>query len=244
MLGRSRRRVGAVVTVLALVGSIAVAAPATAMDVPSAPQNLVVTAGPKVGQMVLDWDAAAVGGPLVRYKIGIAADGGAFAAPIVTPNSNTKATVNCAGVVSCDYRVAAVNAAGTGPNSSVTTGTWSVPSAPNVTKVSAGPGANQLTVAWKAPKSTGGQAISAYLYDVQVNSAGSWSGPFVIAGASPGALNQSAPLSCASSARTGCTRRTTSVRVWSATRGRVCTCFRELLRSAVCSRGPRLVPRR
>ena len=56
------------------------------------------------------------------------------------------------------------------------------PSAPKVNSVKGGPDANEMTVSWTPPKSVGGRAVTGYLYDVQVDSAGPWSGPFTING--------------------------------------------------------------
>ncbi|HEY5012883.1 MAG TPA: hypothetical protein VIK61_09285, partial [Acidimicrobiia bacterium] len=207
MQARFRRRRGAIFTSVALIGSFVFAAPATAVDLPSAPVNVAVTAGPKVGQMVLTWSPPATGG-LVKYLVSIAADGGAFGSPINTNKSTLKATEVCSGVSGCDFRVSAYNAAGTGPPSAVTTGTWAAPSAPTVSKVSGGPGANQMTVQWNAPKNNGGHAVTGFSYEVEVNGSNTWTGPFAIAGANPTGTIQSARLACSSSSGTGgCTYR-------------------------------------
>ena len=96
-----------------------------------------------------------------------------------------KVIIPCAGVTSCDFRVYASNSAGTSPPSTVATGTWVVPGKPTIGVITAGPAVGEMSMTVRAPSTNGGKAITGYLYDVQVDSAGAWSGPFALSNSSP-----------------------------------------------------------
>ena len=67
------------------------------------------------------------------------------------------------------FKVAAINAIGTGANSaaSASVTTFSVPGAPTIGTVTAG--SKSATVRWTAPSSTGGSAITGYVVTPYVN---------------------------------------------------------------------------
>lgn len=134
-------------------------ADAPAPDAPTAPTNVVATAGD--AQAVVRWTAPASpgGSPIASYRV-TAAPGG----PVVTVAAPaTQATVpGLTNGTPYTFTVAATNATATSPSSAPSaavtpTGPATVPGAP--TGVSATAGDGQATVRWTAPASTGGSAI-------------------------------------------------------------------------------------
>ena len=87
--------------------------------------------------------------------------------------------------------------AGRGPGSAIATGTWSRPAAPAIKSVTAGPAVGRMTVSINSPANTGGKTILGYLYDYQVNGAGSWVGPYAVP------TLPTAPLVCTSTSPSG-----------------------------------------
>ncbi len=210
MIGLTRtRRASALVGVLALigglVGAVAVESPAFAAKVPGPPVSVVSQAGPAVGVMSLTWAQPTnlATSAKITYYIATATDNGAFGAP-VSVGILKKATMPCSGVVKCSFRVYAhTNLGGTGAASATVVQPWTAPSSPVIVNGGGGPGVNAMTLSWLFPTSTGGRAVTGYLYDVQVNSTGSWLGPFVVSG-----TPLSAALPCASTlASGGCSYR-------------------------------------
>ncbi|MEP6623421.1 MAG: fibronectin type III domain-containing protein, partial [Acidimicrobiia bacterium] len=183
---------------LAFATLVASSAPASALEVPTAPRSAAAIGGRTTGNMTVTWLApTSLGGAgSVRYWVETAVDGGAFG-PKVDVATARKKLLPCAGVNSCDFRVYAKNTAGFSPASNVATGTWAVPGKPTVGTVTGGPAVGKMALTIKAPASNGGQAITGYLYEVQVNSAGAWTGPFPLGTATPRVVD------CASVTPTG-----------------------------------------
>ncbi len=147
---------------------------------------MTASGGPTTGNMTVKWLAPLTlnGSPLLNYSVVTATDGGAFGAP-VTVGKVLKRILPCAGVSSCDFRVYATNGAGTSGPSNVANGTWAVPSKPTILTVTGGPAVGQMSMTVRSPASNGGKEVSGFLYDVQVNSTGGWTGPFAVTGAGP-----------------------------------------------------------
>ena len=160
---------------------------AGAVGPPTEPRSVTAVGGPTTGNMTVKWLAPVNlnGASLLNYSLATSVDGGAFGAP-VNVGKVIKKIVPCSGVTSCDFRVYATNTAGTSGPSNNATGTWAVPAKPVVKAVAAGPGVGVMGVTAPAPASNGGQDITGYLYEYQVDSAGSWIGPFSFpSGSSP-----------------------------------------------------------
>ena len=156
---------------------------------------MTAVGGPTTGDMTVKWLAPLTlnGSPLIDYSIATATDGGSFAAP-VSVGKVLKRIVPCTGVSSCDFRIYASNSAGTSGPSNVATGTWTVPSKPTILTVTGGPAVGQMSMTIRTPPSNGGKAITGFLYDVQVNSTGAWTGPFAVSSTGPRTVGCSSTL--------------------------------------------------
>ena len=168
---------------------------AGAASPPSEPRTVTAVGGPTTGNMTVKWLAPLTlnGSPLLNYSVATATDGGVFGAP-VNVGKVLKRVMPCAGVSSCDFRVYATNGAGTSGPSSVATGTWAVPAKPTILTVTGGPEVGEMSMTVRSPASNGGKAITGFLYDVQVNSTGAWTGPFAVTGAGPRTVGCSSVL--------------------------------------------------
>ena len=168
---------------------------AAAASPPSEPRSVTAVGGPTTGNMTVKWLAplSLNGSGLLNYSVATANDGGPFGAPVIV-GKVLKRVLPCGGVTSCDYRVYATNGAGTSGPSNVATGTWTVPGKPTILTVSGGPAVGQMAMTIRPPASNGGKAISSYLYDVQVNSTGTWTGPFAVTGSAPKSVGCSSTL--------------------------------------------------
>ncbi|MDQ1520633.1 MAG: hypothetical protein QOI55_1706, partial [Actinomycetota bacterium] len=175
---------------------------AAAAGEPSPPRSAAAVGGPAAGVMTVTWSAPATpNGTITDYSVSTSTDGGAYDPP-VSVGTARKAARPCAAVTECDFKVYATNASGTSAESNVAAGTWHAPSAPKISAVTGGSAAGKMTLKWSKPSDTGGQAITNYLYDVQVDGTGPFSGPFTI----PGGPVITAQVPCASSdASGGCT---------------------------------------
>ena len=139
---------------------------------PSTPTSLAATSAP--ASAVLSWNApASTGGqPISDYVVQFAASSdGPFTTFNDGTSSATAATVtglnNGSSYV---FRVAGLNTAGTGPWSTLASATpRSAPSAPVITTIT--PGSRYLQVAFTAPSSNGGSAITGYEYQLD---GGAW----------------------------------------------------------------------
>jgi len=135
-------------------------APGTSM-VPCAPRNPTTTAA--AGQATVSWVAPASDGGSAITGYEVTSYAGGVAQGTIAVGNVTESTVS--GLVNgttYTFRVAAKNAAGTGPQSSASNAVTplAVPDAP--ANVTASPGAGQATVGWSAPFN-GGSAITGYV---------------------------------------------------------------------------------
>ncbi len=129
------------------------AIPAT---VPGAPALTAATVGN--GQVALTWTApASNGGSAINSYTATASPGGSTC-------STSGASCTVGGLtngISYSFTVTATNAVGTGPASNALTATpATLPGAP--TLITATPGNGQVALAWTAPPSNGGSAITSY----------------------------------------------------------------------------------
>ena len=151
----------------------------TGTTVPGAPTGLTATASGTT-QIDLAWSApASTGGSAITgYKIESSSDGGSSWSDLVANTSNTTTTYAHTGLTAGTtrhYRVSAINANGAGTASNVdsaTTGT-TVPGAPTGLTATAS-GTTQIDLAWSAPASTGGSAITGYKIEVSANGTSGW----------------------------------------------------------------------
>ena len=155
------------------------AATVTVTTTPGAPTGLAATAnGPS--QIDLAWTApASTGGSAITgYNIEVSANGTSGWTDQVANTGNANTTYAHTGLTAGTtrhYRVSAINANGTGVPSNVdsaTTGT-TVPGAPTGLTATAS-GTTQIDLAWTAPASTGGSAITGYKIEVSPDGS-SWS---------------------------------------------------------------------
>ncbi len=163
---------------------------ATPYGLPGAPTALIANSGP--ASAVLTWTAPASNGgaAVADYVVQYATNaGGPFTTFADGTSASTGATVTgLTNATTYFFRVAAKNAAGTGTNSPLASTTpLAAPSAPTITVIT--PGTGFLQVAFTAPASNGGSAITGYQYrldgGVWKNTAGS-SSPTTITGLTNG----------------------------------------------------------
>ncbi|MCU1357537.1 MAG: fibronectin type protein [Acidimicrobiales bacterium] len=144
--------------------------PATPAGAPGAPTGVLATAG--IGQATVTWTApaddggSAVTGYVVTPYIGSTAQ--------TTTEVGTPATflvvTGLSGGVTYTFRVSAVNAVGTGPESDGSNEVTlaAPPGAPTIANATPGNGAS--TVSWAAPSSNGGSAITGYVVTPYIGS--------------------------------------------------------------------------
>ncbi|MFM7248631.1 MAG: ELWxxDGT repeat protein [Planctomycetaceae bacterium] len=146
------------------------------VSAPGAPRG--VTAVPSSGQVTVSWTAPASDGnsSLVDYRLERSSDGG-LTWQAVADGVSTATTATVTGLVNGSsylFRVAAVNAVGTGP--ATATAAAAVPSkpagAPSLVRAVRGDG--QVTLSWKAPLSTGGSPIVDYQVQSSTDGGASW----------------------------------------------------------------------
>lgn len=147
---------------------------------PSTTAGLVLSLGATPGnvQVVLVWTApesnggAAITDYIVQYRT---TGAGSWSTFNDGTRSSTGATVTgLTNGTSYDFQVAAVNAAGTGSYAtSVQATPRTVPGAPTV--LTATRGDREVVLTWTAPASTGGSAITDYVVQFKLTSAGTWS---------------------------------------------------------------------
>lgn len=163
---------------------------ATPYGLPGAPTALVATSDD--GAAVLAWNAPASdgGAPVTDYVVEYATSAaGPFGTFADGTSAATESTVTgLTNATTYFFRVAAKNAAGTGVNSPLASTTpLAAPGAPTITGIT--PGTGFLQVAYTAPSSDGGSAITGYQYrldgGVWRNTAGS-SSPTTITGLTNG----------------------------------------------------------
>ena len=197
----ARRRASALLAAVSLtvgIGLPATAVHAGALTPPSSPRSVTATPGPKVGQMTLGWLAPSTG-TATSWKYDVSTDGGAYSALsaptgiVATAGAYTGSAACVATATTCAFRLYALNSGGSSPASNVATSGWSVPGAPMMTTVSAGPTVGSMNVSWTTPTNTGGQTITSLIYQVRIsNPPGTWQ-----SGAVPGAATvRTANLPC------------------------------------------------
>lgn len=143
---------------------------------PGVPTNLAAVAGNASAS--LTWTAPANDGssPITTYAVQSSKDGGVTWATFAHAAS-TLTSINVTGLVngtSYVFRVAAVNAMGTGNYTAATAAVvpMTVPGAP--TALVATKGDSQVSLAWTAPAVTGGSAISDYSVQFSTDNGVTW----------------------------------------------------------------------
>jgi hypothetical protein len=150
--------------------------PATA---PGAPTGVMGTAGNM--QVALSWTAPAGNGgsAITGYQVQVAtSSGGTYTNAAGCPTNSTTTACTATGLTNGTqyfFKVAAINAVGTGDYSSASSGITpaTVPDAP--TGVTGTGGNAQVALLWTAPASNGGSAITGYRVQVATSSGGSYS---------------------------------------------------------------------
>jgi N,N-dimethylformamidase beta subunit-like protein/uncharacterized protein DUF4082/fibronectin type III domain protein/Big-like domain-containing protein len=136
----------------------------TATQPPSQVTNVIATAG--IGQATVDWTAPSSDGgdAITSYRITPYIGATAQTPVTVSAAATSKTITGLTGGTSYTFKVAAINEAGAGPDSSpsnaVTPTSATAPGAPTTVAASAGPAS--ATVTWNAPSSDGGSPISGY----------------------------------------------------------------------------------
>ncbi len=150
-----------------------------AATAPGAPTSLSATAD---GQTIinLSWTApASTGGAAITgYSIEVSTNEGSSFTELVASHSSTSYShIGLSAGTRRDYRVSAINSAGTGPVSNVvnaTTDAATAPSAPTSLTATAS-GQTIINLSWTAPSSTGGAAITGYRIEVSTDGGTSFS---------------------------------------------------------------------
>jgi formylglycine-generating enzyme required for sulfatase activity len=142
--------------------------------VPAAPANVIGTPGNS--QVLLTWTAPLDNGgsPSTDYVIQHSSTGTAPWTTLLSASTATSATVTgLTNGTSYVFRVAAVNAAGTGTSSiPVTVIPRTVPAAP--ISLIGTPGNGQVSLSWTAPADNGGSAITDYTIQYSTNGGATW----------------------------------------------------------------------
>ncbi len=139
-------------------------ASATPATVPSAPRDLAATAGN--GQVTLTWTAPSSNGgsAIIGYKVYRGTTAGNEVLLTTLGNVLTFTDTGLTNGQKYYYKVSAVSSVGEGPRSNEASATpvppATVPSAPQ--GLTASPGDGQVVLAWSAPSSNGGSAITGY----------------------------------------------------------------------------------
>jgi len=141
-------------------------AQALELTVPNPPTNLVATAVSKT-QINLSWAAPinSTTSQVNGYKIEIRPFCSGSFSVLVANTTNTMTTYSNTGLaegICYEYKVSAINLAGTGNASNIASATtWTVPSAPTTLNVTALSN-TALKLTWNAPSNTGGAPILGY----------------------------------------------------------------------------------
>ena len=149
------------------------------LSVPGAPAGLTATAR-GTDMIDLAWGApASDGGTAVSgYRIEVSPDAGANWSVLVDDTASADTAYSHSGLSAGDtrhYRVSAVNAAGSSDASNTASATTdTVPDAPTGLTATAG-GSTRIDLAWSAPASDGGAAVSGYRIEVSEDAGANWS---------------------------------------------------------------------
>ena len=149
----------------------------TSADLPGAPTTVVGTAGN--GRVGLSWSAPASNGgaPVSGYAVQRSIDSGTTWTTVSTNTASNATTGTVTGLTngtSYVFRVAAINAAGTGAWSanSAAVAPNVLPAAPTIGSATAGN--TQVTLNWTAPTANGGTAVTGYQIQQSTNGGTSW----------------------------------------------------------------------
>ena len=149
----------------------------TPFTVPGTPTSLTATRGS--ASATLSWTAPASNGgsAVTAYKYQYSSDSGStWSAEQSTGSSGTTFTVTgLANGTSYVFRVAAVNAAGTGTYSTNSGAATPATTPGQVTGLTGTSGNAQVALSWTAPVSDGGTAITTYYVQYSTNSGSTWS---------------------------------------------------------------------
>jgi hypothetical protein len=146
-------------------------------DPPDMPTAVTPTAGN--AKVVLNWAAPAINGgaPITGYAVQRSVDSGTTWTTVSTNTGTTATTGTVTGLIngtSYVFRVAAVNAVGTGAWSatSVAAAPNVLPAAPTIGTATAGDA--QVTLSWAAPTANGGTAPIGYQIQQSTNGGTAW----------------------------------------------------------------------
>jgi hypothetical protein len=135
---------------------------AQAQQLPGQVTNVSATAG--LGQATVSWTAPSSGGAPTSYRITPYIGANAQAPVTVAAPATSKTITGLTGGTTYTFRVAALNEAGAGPESSpsnaVTPTSATVPGAPTSVAATAGP--LSATVTWTPPSNDGGSPMTGY----------------------------------------------------------------------------------
>ena len=143
--------------------------------VPGAPTGLTATASGST-QIDLSWTAPSSdgGSPITGYRIEVSSDGGTIWQALITTTSTGGSHTGLSAGTTRHYRVSAINANGTGTASNVDDATTpTVPGAPTGLTATAS-GTSTIDLAWTAPSSDGGSAITGYRIEISSDGSSSW----------------------------------------------------------------------
>ncbi|MBM3431927.1 MAG: fibronectin type III domain-containing protein [Bacteroidetes bacterium] len=170
---------------ITLTNYVAPAAPTITSITPGDAQlSVAFTAGSDGGSAITNYQYSTDGGTSWRNRAS-----GTTASPLVISTLSTDGTTALTNGVSYNIQIRAVNAVGGGTATASTAATpRTTPSAPTITGIT--PGNQQLSVAFTAPSSDGGAAITDYKYSTDgggsFTSASSTTSPIVITGLTNG----------------------------------------------------------
>jgi hypothetical protein len=148
-------------------------------NAPGAPTGVAGTGGN--AQVALSWTAPESNGgsAITGYQVQVAtSSGGTYSNAAGCPTNSTTSACTVTGLTNGTpyfFKVAAINAVGTGDYSSASSGVtaMTVPGAP--TGVAGTPGNTEVVVSWTAPGSNGGSAMTGYQVQVATSAGGTYS---------------------------------------------------------------------
>jgi hypothetical protein len=143
---------------------------------PRAPSNLIATQGN--GVIFLSWNAAAAGFfTLTNYVVQYSSNNGATWTTVNTGQSTATsiAVLGLALNTAYVFRVAAVNAVGTSPYSSLLSPTINIAGVPEPPlNLTATAGGNSVSLSWTAPTRNGGSTITGYAIEYSLDGGNTW----------------------------------------------------------------------